>query len=486
MVDNTGGVVAGGWQARVTGSVVQENDTSALVRAVTRFQAVNTWRYQGLNGRYSATVNGQTANSSTTGGISVGSNGSQDLVTKDVWVTKGHGVQNVGFAGSITITGYAAGTSSANGTVQIRARPSYTVSYNANGGTGAPASQTKWYGENLNLSSTRPTRSNYTFQGWATSAGGTVAYQPGGTVAENRALALYAVWKIASMPPVIDTVTVNRCSQDGTITADGDHAGIWIEWHVDTAADTSNTGRSIAITVAAPGQTGTSATEEISGASGSMWRVFDGAKLDQAYTVTVALTDLHQTTRTSATIPPASFLLDINWEGTGIGIGQAAPDQGIAINGTPITLNGTLRGTALAKSALFVWWSTWSGIPADTPYTESTQTIVHEGGLLLCEVAAAIASTGEYGMAFDFTDVATGKLAAHWGATSPQKNGGTLRWVQTGTVMLPAGTYKVVLTSAFWGTVSINGADSSGNSRKWRDAAWGTDGVPRYARITRL
>ena len=39
-------------------------------------------------------------------------------------------------------------------------KKSYTVSYNANGGSGAPSSQTKIYGETLTLSSTKPTKSN--------------------------------------------------------------------------------------------------------------------------------------------------------------------------------------------------------------------------------------------------------------------------------------------------------------------------------------
>lgn len=134
---------------------------------------------------------------------------------------------------------------------------------------------------------------------------------------------------------------------------------------------------------------------------------------------------------------------------------------------------------------VFSWSSTFNGSPTQSPYTEKTQTINHRGGLLLCEVAAAVSGTGEYGLAFDFVD-SNGKTVAHWGATSPQKNGGTLRWVSTGTVKLPAGAYKVTLTSSYWGTVSIVGTDSSGNSRKWRDSVWGTDGVPRYARITML
>ena len=75
---------------------------------------------------------------------------------------------------------------------------SYTVSYNANGGSGAPGNQTKTYGQNLTLSSTKPARTGYTFQGWATSSGGAVAYQPGSTYSNNAAVTLYAIWKADS------------------------------------------------------------------------------------------------------------------------------------------------------------------------------------------------------------------------------------------------------------------------------------------------
>ena len=44
----------------------------------------------------------------------------------------------------------------------------YTVSYHANGGTGAPAAQTKYYGQALILRSAIPVRSNHEFLGWAT------------------------------------------------------------------------------------------------------------------------------------------------------------------------------------------------------------------------------------------------------------------------------------------------------------------------------
>ena len=72
----------------------------------------------------------------------------------------------------------------------------YTVSFNANGGTGAPAAQTKVKNTALTLSSTKPTRSGYTFMGWATSSAATAAqYQPGGSYTDNAGVTLYAVWQ---------------------------------------------------------------------------------------------------------------------------------------------------------------------------------------------------------------------------------------------------------------------------------------------------
>ena len=70
----------------------------------------------------------------------------------------------------------------------------YTVSYNANGGSGAPDAQTKDGGIDLTLSSTQPTRDGYTFAGWATSADGAVAYSAGGSYTTNDDIVLYAQW----------------------------------------------------------------------------------------------------------------------------------------------------------------------------------------------------------------------------------------------------------------------------------------------------
>ena len=69
---------------------------------------------------------------------------------------------------------------------------SYTVFYDANGGTGAPAEQTFY--DTVTLSSVKPTRTGYQFQGWSTSPGATEAtYQPGDIYSGGIAT-MYAVW----------------------------------------------------------------------------------------------------------------------------------------------------------------------------------------------------------------------------------------------------------------------------------------------------
>lgn len=89
-------------------------------------------------------------------------------------------------------------------TIEVESIPvkTYTVSYNANGGTGAPSSQTNIHGTVLTLSNTIPTRTGYTFLGWSESSTATTAtYQPGDSFTTNADITLYAVWQKDSVTP---------------------------------------------------------------------------------------------------------------------------------------------------------------------------------------------------------------------------------------------------------------------------------------------
>ena len=89
----------------------------------------------------------------------------------------------------------------------------FTLNYDANGGTGAPASQTyKATSEyershSFTISSQEPTRENYTFLGWSTNKNATSAsYQPSGSIVVTGTTKLYAVWE-ENTPPKPDKPT---------------------------------------------------------------------------------------------------------------------------------------------------------------------------------------------------------------------------------------------------------------------------------------
>jgi len=77
--------------------------------------------------------------------------------------------------------------------------PTYSVAFDANGGTGAMADQTIKCGESVALAANAFGRDGYAFAGWATAADGAVAYADMAEVkdlgAANVTVTLYAVWE---------------------------------------------------------------------------------------------------------------------------------------------------------------------------------------------------------------------------------------------------------------------------------------------------
>ena len=138
-----------------------------------------------------------------TGTYSISGNGS---ATKEITVTFKNFNNDNGDSATTTV----------KFNVNVPAWTSYTVSYNANGGSGAPSKQTKWKDQTLTLSSTKPTRTGYTFKGWALTKAdadnGTWYYQAGGTCGKNENLTLYATWEE-------NKLTVNYYSNYATYAA---------------------------------------------------------------------------------------------------------------------------------------------------------------------------------------------------------------------------------------------------------------------------
>ena len=94
----------------------------------------------------------------------------------------------------------------------------YVITYNANGGTNAPVAQTATAGQAIALSAAKPTRSDYTFKGWATKPDAASAqYAPGSKYTGNSDITLYAVWvKNATPAPVVRNITITYDANGGT------------------------------------------------------------------------------------------------------------------------------------------------------------------------------------------------------------------------------------------------------------------------------
>lgn len=102
--------------------------------------------------------------------------------------------------------------SSKVGSIPFKFGKVYTITYDANGGNGAPTTQYKDYGTSISLSTTTPTKNNCTFLGWSTSSSTSSAlYKPNTTYTNEANLNLYAVWKIE--PEIV----IGDANGDGTV-----------------------------------------------------------------------------------------------------------------------------------------------------------------------------------------------------------------------------------------------------------------------------
>lgn len=90
----------------------------------------------------------------------------------------------------------------------------YGIDYDANGGTGAPASQFSDYDGTVKITSSVPTKPGYDFDKWNTKADGTgTSYSSGATISNIKTrIKLYAMWKLKEY-------TINYYLGNGTSTA---------------------------------------------------------------------------------------------------------------------------------------------------------------------------------------------------------------------------------------------------------------------------
>lgn len=202
----------------------------------------------------------------------------------------------------------------------------WTISYDANGGTGAPSAQTKTYGQTLVLSSTVPTRTNYNFLGWAISSTGSAVYQPGGNYTTDGAATLYAVWEVAYTYPVISKLTVDRCTSSGVVSDEGTYALVTFLWSVDSVY--SGGGDHAVIGYRRGGMSYSDVTVSLSGMSGQINQIVGSGLLDTEYSydIRVEVFDTKDSTEVTRVLPPLAYIIDFSPEG-GVAIGKPAPNS---------------------------------------------------------------------------------------------------------------------------------------------------------------
>lgn len=203
----------------------------------------------------------------------------------------------------------------------------YTISYDANGGTGAPDAQTKTYAIMLTLSKTKPTRTGYTFLGWGTSASDTaVKYKAGGTYPYNEGTTLYAIWRSLYSKPRItkafadrwDTASEDWHDEGKSIkvgfdwATDDDVTSVKVRWKVSTDSSYSSANYQ---TITASGKGATGVTVIIGN---------DDLEIDNTYTVEIIVTDGQGTSTATKTVNGIRLPIDVLYQNKGIAFGKPA------------------------------------------------------------------------------------------------------------------------------------------------------------------
>lgn len=290
---------------------------------------------------------------------SPGTTATTTLASAQTTVNKTHSAQNISVSVSIRLESSQSGgingnhtytrTYSPTGTIPISARTSFTVSFDANGGTNPPANQTKWYGETLTIQEATPKKDGYIFLGWATSPENAalgpegIAYTVGSSYTADTGAVLYAVWELTYEKPKIpsSSIHIDRCKQNGQSDDDGGYALVTFDWSIfksslaryyggSTAPYSNNSVSNCTVTVGTR-----TATKTLTGVSGTAVSVVVGNNTfdpDTSYNVTISITDSQtaisdHTTTVTGILPKALFPMDFNADATAVGFFTPAPDD---------------------------------------------------------------------------------------------------------------------------------------------------------------
>ena len=373
---------------------------------------------------------------------------------------------------NITNTGASEFTWTYNTTTAIElysAWNTYTVAYNANGGSGTTASSSHTYNTAKNLTTNGFTRTGYTFLGWSTSSTATSATYTDGQSVSNLTstnggtVTLYAVWQINKyyfdLNGSLDGTSQNSISPMGTadISMNGsvvqsgatdyyvqhNHGTTWSVSNIKTNAGYTYTGNaSYSGTLNGNGASVTlpyttnSYTVAYNANGGSSTPSTQTAKYNTAITLASAI---------SRANTDASVTITVTYDANG-GSGAPGNSTGTAVNTTPYTFNkwalNSTSGTQYAagasytipaaNSTMYALWNTGTTTRKSNPSITLSSTEPTRSGykfLGWATSSAATTATHKAGTAYTFSANTT--LYAVWElaqATLQTKVNGA--WVQ--------------------------------------------------------
>ena len=223
----------------------------------------------------------------------------------------------------------AGGTYSTNANATLYAvwtPNTYTITYNANGGTGQPGNQTKTHGVNLTLSSTIPTRQHHKFLGWHVAQNATAAMWPAGGVYEPDASnTLYAIWELTYSLPLVSGLKIARTDADGNFTDSGTYMGIEFNYQCDQPSTN-------VVIEWRSGQNSGSDTFALSGGLTGEFLNFVGEGTlnpENTYDITITVSDAVGSTTLYRTLSGISYPIDFKAGGTGVAFGKPAEIDGL-------------------------------------------------------------------------------------------------------------------------------------------------------------
>lgn len=426
------------------------------------------------------------------------------------------------YVGGNNITVTSAGTTTLYAVWNIN---TYTVVYNANGGSGAPAAQTKTYGVALTLSSTKPTRANasagsytvtynansgsvspasasaarttsYTFNNWNTaSGGGGTSYSSGGTYSANAAATLYAQWNSYTTTAAVTLPTPTRsgytCNGWYTAASGGTkvaNAGasytptgnitLYAQWTANVVAPTFTTqpasmsvyrGASTSLSVVATTSQGIITYQWQSSSNNSTWTNISGATATSYTTPTTTVGTVYYRCVATATKDGVSKSTNSNSASVAV---SATPTPSITTqpSNKSVSIGGTASlsvAASVASGTLSYQWyssannSTWSAITGATSSTYNAPTTA--SGTIYYKVRVTNTLNG-YTTYVDSNSVSvTVSVDAPTFTTQPQG----------GTVFVGSTKTLTVAATAPYGTLSYQWQSSDDNS-SWSNISGAT------------